>query len=32
MREAEGDRAAAATRLGISVSTLGRRLREPDES
>ena len=32
MREAEGDRAAAAARLGISVSTLGRRLREADES
>ncbi len=31
MREAEGDRAAAAARLGISVSTLGRRLREAEE-
>jgi Nif-specific regulatory protein len=32
MREAEGDRAAAAGRLGISLSTLGRRLRGADES
>ena len=32
MREAEGDRAAAAARLGISVSTLGRRLREAEDS
>jgi DNA-binding NtrC family response regulator len=28
MREADGDRAAAAARLGVSLSTLGRRLRE----
>jgi DNA-binding NtrC family response regulator len=32
MREAEGDRAAAAARLGISLSTLGRRLRGAEES
>jgi len=32
MREAAGDRAAAAARLGISLSTLGRRLRGADES
>jgi DNA-binding NtrC family response regulator len=32
MREAEGDRAAAAARLGISLSTLGRRLRAAEES
>ena len=31
LRDAEGDRGAAAERLGISVSTLRRRLREsPD--
>jgi DNA-binding NtrC family response regulator len=30
MREADGDRARAAERLGISVSTLGRRLRDQD--
>jgi DNA-binding NtrC family response regulator len=32
MREADGDRAAAAARLGVSLSTLGRRLRQTDES
>jgi DNA-binding NtrC family response regulator len=32
MREADGDRAAAAARLGVSLSTLGRRLRQADES
>ncbi len=32
MREAGGDRAAAAARLGVSLSTLGRRLREAEES
>jgi DNA-binding NtrC family response regulator len=32
MREANGDRAAAAARLGVSLSTLGRRLREAEES
>jgi hypothetical protein len=32
MREASGDRAAAAARLGVSLSTLGRRLRDADES
>jgi DNA-binding NtrC family response regulator len=31
MRETDGDRARAAERLGISVSTLGRRLRQTDE-
>jgi DNA-binding NtrC family response regulator len=31
MREAGGDRAAAAVRLGVSVSTLGRRIRAQDE-
>jgi len=32
MRESGGDRAAAAARLGVSLSTLGRRLRQADES
>jgi len=32
MRDAEGDRARAAARLGISLSTLGRRLRAGEES
>ena len=32
MREADGDRAAAAAKLGVSLSTLGRRLREAGES
>jgi DNA-binding NtrC family response regulator len=32
MSEAGGDRAAAATKLGVSLSTLGRRLRESNES
>ncbi len=31
LREADGDRAAAAARLGVSVSTLGRRLRHGAE-
>jgi DNA-binding NtrC family response regulator len=31
LREAGGDRAAAAARLGVSASTLGRRLRAQDE-
>ncbi len=32
LREANGDRAAAAAQLGISVSTLGRRLRQSQEA
>jgi DNA-binding NtrC family response regulator len=32
MRDADGDRAAAAVKLGVSLSTLGRRLREAAES
>ncbi|MFI5168864.1 MAG: sigma-54-dependent transcriptional regulator [Vicinamibacterales bacterium] len=32
MRDANGDRAAAAARLGVSLSTLGRRLRDGEES
>ena len=32
LREANGDRAAAAARLGVSVSTLGRRLRQSHEA
>ena len=32
MRESEGDRAKAAARLGVSVSTLNRRLRDTDPS
>ena len=32
VREAEGNRAAAALRLGISVATINRRLRGPAES
>jgi DNA-binding NtrC family response regulator len=31
LREAEGDRASAAARLGVSVSTLNRRLRRNGE-
>jgi len=31
VREAGGDRAAAAASLGVSVSTLNRRLRQGDE-
>ena len=31
LREADGDRAAAAERLGISLSTLNRRLRAPTD-
>ena len=32
LREADGDRAAAAARLGVSLSTLDRRLRGTEES
>jgi len=32
MREAAGDRALAAERLGVSLSTINRRLRQPEES
>jgi hypothetical protein len=32
MRDADGDRAAAAAKLGVSLSTLGRRLRVAAES
>ena len=32
LREADGDRAAAAARLGVSVSTLGRRLRQGEDA